>query len=160
MPGIISLSPMRIRNTCRNNPRVYIAQNVYLHGKITVNCLEDLNVEQVIAFHQQVMESDGGDTRILSEALLHQMVFSVNRIEGLYQKAAFAFYSLIAYPAFREGNSRTARLVAGMILNGSGYTLKDDDDDMTTLVKGIRSFTVEQAEIEEWLFSHAIKTSD
>jgi prophage maintenance system killer protein len=159
MPGIISLSPMRIRNTCRNNPRVYIPPNVYLHWKITVSCMEDINVEQVIAFHQLVMKRGGGDTRILSEAHLHQMVFSANRIDGLYQKAAFAFFSLVAYPAFREGNSRTARLVTMMILNGSGYTLKDDDD-MTSLVKGIRSFNIEQAEIEEWLFSHAIKISD
>ena len=121
--------------------------------------MEDINVEQVIAFHQLVMKRGGGDTRILSEAHLHQMVFSANRIDGLYQKAAFAFFSLVAYPAFREGNSRTARLVTMMILNGSGYTLKDDDD-MTSLVKGIRSFNVEQAEIEEWLFSHAIKISD
>jgi death-on-curing family protein len=138
----------------------------YLYGTAfipfcnTVNCMDDLTVEQVIAFHKQVMENEGGDDRLLSEAGLHQMVFSVNRIEDVYPRAALAFFTLVAYPAFREGNSRTAQLVAEMILILNGYTLKDGDADMTALVQGIASFTFEQADIEEWLHSHYKKTSD
>jgi death-on-curing family protein len=118
-----------------------------------------LTVEQVIAFHTQVMKTDGGDDRLLSEASLHQMVFSVNRIEEIHKRAAHAFFSLVAYPAFRDGNSRTARLVAEMILFNNGYTLEDNDADMTALVRGILSFTIEQEDVEEWLRSHCTKTS-
>jgi len=120
--------------------------------------MDDLTVEQVIAFHKQVMETDGGDDRLLSEASLHQMVFSANRIEGVYSRAAFSFFSLVAYPAFREGNSRTARLVAETILSNNGYTLEDCDDEMASLAQGILSFTVEPADIEEWLHSHYKKS--
>lgn len=117
--------------------------------------MDMLTVEQVIAVHTQVMKTDGGDDRLLSEANLHQMVFSVNRIEDIHKRAAHAFFSLVAYPAFRDGNSRTARLVAEMILLKNGYTLQDNDADMTALVPGIVSFTVEQEDVEEWLRSHA-----
>ena len=116
--------------------------------------MDDLTVEQVIAFHKQVMKADGGDDRLLSEASLHQMVFSANRIEDVYQRAALVFFCLVAYPAFREGNYRTARLVAEMILNQNGCTLKEGDSDMIPLAQGITSFTLEQADIEEWLRSH------
>ncbi|MDP3396685.1 MAG: type II toxin-antitoxin system death-on-curing family toxin [Methanoregula sp.] len=116
--------------------------------------MDMLTVEQVIAFHKKVMETDGGDDRLLSEASLHQMVFSVNRIESVYKQAAHAFFSLVAYPAFRDGNSRTAHLVSEMILFKNGYTLQDNDSDMTALVRGILSFTVEQEDVEEWLRSH------
>ena len=121
--------------------------------------MDDLTVEQVIAFHRQVIGTDGGDDRMLSEAGLHQMVFSVNRIEENHKRAAHAFFSLVAYPAFRDGNSRTARLVAEMILFNNGYTLQDNDADMTALVRGILSFTIEQEDVEEWLRSHCTKTS-
>ncbi len=119
--------------------------------------MNDLTVEQVITFHNQVMQTDGGDDRLLSEANLHQMVFSANRTEDIHHRAALAFFTLVAYPAFREGNSRTARLVADMILNDNGYTLEDSDEGMTSLVQGIALFTVEQADIEEFLRSHARK---
>ena len=116
--------------------------------------MDDLTVEQVIAFHKQVMKTYGGDDRLLSEANLHQIVFSVNRIESVQKRAALAFFSLVAYPAFRDGNSCTAVLVAEMILFNNGYTLEGGDDEMTTLVQGILSFTVEQEDVEEWLRSH------
>ena len=116
--------------------------------------MDMLTVEQVIAFHKQVMKTVGGDDRLLSEANLHQIVFSVNRIESVLKRAALAFFSLCAYPAFRDGNSCTARLVAEMILFNNGYKPEDNDADMTALVQGILSFTIEQEDVEAWLRSH------
>jgi death-on-curing family protein len=104
-----------------------------------------------------VMRTDGGDARLLSEAGLHQMVFSVNRIDDIHCRAAQAFFTLIAYPAFRDGNSRTAQRVADWILNDNGYTPEDRDIEMTGLVQGIADFTVEVADIKEWLRSHYIE---
>ena len=121
--------------------------------------MDMLTVEQVINFHTKVMETDGGDSRVLSEANLHQMVFLANRIEDVLKRAAFVFFSLVAYPAFRDGNGRTARLIAEMILTGNGYAIEGGNDEMTGLVQGIELFTVEQEDIEEWLRSHAKKTS-
>jgi death-on-curing family protein len=120
--------------------------------------MDDLTIGQVITVHEQVMKTDGGDTRLHSEANLHQMVFLANRIEGVFQRAALAFFTLIAYPVFRDGNSHTARLVAEMILSENGYTPENRENEMTDLVKGIASFTVEQADVEEWLRSHFKKS--
>jgi death-on-curing family protein len=139
---------------------VFIWHRTYtLQKKNPVNCMDDLTVEEIIAFHNEVMMTDGGDTRLLSEATLYQMVFSVNRIEGVYERAALAFFTLVAYPAFREGNGRTAGLVAERILSANGYTLEENDDEITTLVQGIASFTVEQEDVEAWLRSRYKKSS-
>ena len=119
--------------------------------------MDDLTAEQVMAFHTKVVKTDGGDSRVLSEANLHQMVFLANRIEDVLKRAALVFFSLVAYPAFREGNSRTAQLVVEMILSENGYTLEECDGEMTVLVQGILSFSVEQEEVEEWLRSHCKK---
>lgn len=116
--------------------------------------MDKLTVEQVIAFHAQVMETDGGDDRLLSEANLHQMVFLANRIDDIYQRAALALFSLVAYPAFRDGNNRTAGLVAQMILSENGCIPEDSGDEIADVMQGIVSFKVEQEDVEEWLRSH------
>lgn len=120
--------------------------------------MDDLTVEQVIAFHEQVMQTEGGDNRLLSEANLHQMIFLANRTEDVYQKAALAFFILVAYPAFREGNDSTAKFVVEKILSDNGYIPDDSNHSMTDLVQGIASFLIEQADIEEWLHLHYIKS--
>ena len=122
-----------------------------------MNLMDDLTVEQVIAVHEQVMKTDGGDARLLSEARLHQMVFSANRTGDVHHRAALAFFSLCAYPAFRDGNKRTALLLARTILSRNGYLLEHEGDGMAGLMHGIASFTVEEADIEEWLRSHSHK---
>ena len=125
-----------------------------------MNDMNDLTVEQVIACHEKVMTSEGGDDRLLSEAGLHQMVFSANRMENIFIRTAFTFFSLVAYPVYREGNNSTALLMAKMILSDNGYTLEANKDEMTALAQGIASFTLEQGDIEEWLHSHTKKASD
>ena len=120
--------------------------------------MDNLTVEQVITFHRQIMENEGGDDRLLSEAGLHQIVFSANQIGDSYQKAALILFFLIAYPAFRDGNSRTARLVAEKILSASSCVLETGENELTDLVQGITGFTIEQADVEVWLRSHSQKT--
>ena len=116
--------------------------------------MDDLTVEQVITLHRYVMKIDEGDNRLFSEASLHQMVFFANRIEECCSRAGFAFFSLVAYPAFREGNDHTARLIAEKILNQNGFTIGEDNAGLDALAKGIELFTVEPVDIEEWLCSH------
>ncbi|MDP3562857.1 MAG: type II toxin-antitoxin system death-on-curing family toxin [Methanoregula sp.] len=134
-----------------------MALHSYHSAEKEENCMDDLTVEQVIGFHRQVIGTDGGDNRLLSEAGLHQMVFSANRIDDVHHRAALALFTLVAYPAFREGNRETARCVAEMILSANGYVIEEHDDEMTALAEGIALFTVEQADIEEWFRSHSVK---
>ena len=111
--------------------------------------MEDLTVEQVEANHR-VMVEEKGDCRVLSEANLHQMVFSANLIPDCVPRAAFIFYSLCAYPAFREGNSGTALAAIEEVLASGGYRIKGEKTGIMALAEGIFSFTTEPEEIERW----------
>jgi len=96
--------------------------------------MEDLTVELVMAVHTRIIERDGGDSRIISEANLHQMVFRANLIPECIPRAAFIFYSLCAYPAFREGNSGTALAVTELVLASGGYRITGEKRSKTGFV--------------------------
>jgi prophage maintenance system killer protein len=113
--------------------------------------MEDLTVGQVEAIHHRIMMAKKGDCRVLSEANLHQLVFRANLIPECVPRAAFTFYSLCAYPAFREGNTGTALAVMEQALASGGYRLTGDKAGILALAEGIRAFTTEPEEIEQWL---------
>jgi hypothetical protein len=120
--------------------------------------MQDLGVEQIIALHTTIIARDGGDSRLLSEGNLHQLVFRANLIPESVPRAAFAFYSLVAYPAFREGNETIARELAAGILAEGGYCMdRADELHIGHLAKGILSFTTEPEDIEAWLAVHIHK---
>ncbi|MEN6443224.1 MAG: Fic family protein [Methanoregula sp.] len=119
--------------------------------------MDDLTVEKIIAVHDAITAKDGGDARLLSEPNLHQFVFSVNLIPDTCRRAALALFFLCAYPAFRDGNKRTAHALASMILGNEGYCLAPDDERVAGLFAGVASYTVEPADIEAWLRCHVIK---
>jgi prophage maintenance system killer protein len=122
--------------------------------------MQDIRVDQVIAVHAAIIEREGGDNRLLSEGNLHQMVFRANLIHDAVPRAAFVLYSTVAYPAFREGNSRLARKLATQILADGGYGIDPaDEEQIDRLEEGILSFTTELQDIGDWLTRHARKLS-
>jgi prophage maintenance system killer protein len=120
--------------------------------------MEDLTFEQVVAIHNKVIEEEQGDCRVLSEANLHQMVFRANLIPMCVPRAAFVFYSLCAYPAFREGNSGTALAVTEQVLSSMGYRITGERAEIMSLAEGILAFTTEPEEIEQWLCDNVQKS--
>jgi prophage maintenance system killer protein len=120
--------------------------------------MEDLRVEQVVAVHRRIIEERNGDSRIISEANLHQMVFSANLIREVVPRGAFIFYSLCAYPAFRQGNFRTALALTERVLKAEGYRITGDMAGIIALAEGIRGFTTEPEEIEHWLSNNIEKS--
>ena len=120
--------------------------------------MEDLTVEQVVAIHNRIIEKGNGDSRIISEANLHQMVFSANLIPEVVSRGAFIFYSLCAYPAFRQGNFRTALAVTERVLESEGYRITGDMAGIIALAEGIHGFTTEPEEIEQWLRNNIEKS--
>ena len=66
--------------------------------------MDELTVESIIALHTGIMDRDGGDARLLSEASLYQMVFQANLTDAVFRRAACVLYWLCSYPVFREGN--------------------------------------------------------
>ncbi len=120
--------------------------------------MEDLTVEQVEKVHTGIMAGEHGDCRILSEANLYQLVFRVNLIPDCVPRAAFIFYSLYAYPAFREGNSRTAQAVTEQVLSSGGYKITGEKAEIMALAEGILAFSTEPEEIEQWLYNNIQKS--
>jgi prophage maintenance system killer protein len=118
----------------------------------------DLTVEVVEEIHRRIIEDKKGDTRIISEANLHQMVFHANLIPEVVPRGAFILYSLCAYPAFRQGNFRTALAVTERVLETEGYRITGDKVAIIALAEGIREFTTEPEEIEQWLIDNIRKS--
>jgi hypothetical protein len=120
--------------------------------------MQDLQVDQIIALHTAIIARDGGDNRIISEGNLYQLVFQANLIPETIPRAAAVFYSVIAYPAFREGNVRTAHELAARILAEGGYCIDNvHKPAIRHLADGILAFTTEPEDIEAWFVAHAQK---
>ncbi len=116
--------------------------------------MTDLTFEQVISIHDTVIAKTGDDQRLLSVANLHQIVFLAGRCEDPIQKAACFLFSITAYPPFRDGNKRTALLVADTVLSEEGIGRDPDNEGIFELMRGISAFTVEPEDIEDWLRKH------
>jgi prophage maintenance system killer protein len=66
-----------------------------------------------------------------------------------FSRAALAFWSLCAYPAFREGNRRSAYRLAEEILESGDCRVDLPCPDVRALVQGIEGFTVEPEDVEQ-----------
>ncbi|MCK9579575.1 MAG: hypothetical protein M0Q92_03880 [Methanoregula sp.] len=120
--------------------------------------MQDLTVDRIIAVHAEVIARDGGDSRIISEANLHELVFRVNLLTDPIPRAALTLFSLVAYPAFREGNERIAQELAARILEEGRYVISiENSGELSRLAEGITAFTVEPEDIEAWFAAHAKK---
>jgi prophage maintenance system killer protein len=120
--------------------------------------MENLTVDQVEALHSRVIMEVKGDFRVLSEANLHQMIFQANLIPECVARAAFTFYSLCAYPVFREGNTETALRLTQHVLASGEYRITGETAGLKALAEGILAFTTEPEEIEHWLRDNTQKS--
>jgi prophage maintenance system killer protein len=119
--------------------------------------MQDITLDTIIGMHDRIMEKDGGDDRIICEGILNEVVFQANLREDRIQQAATVFWSLCAYPAFREGNKRTGYRLAEMILSGDDSPLFLPCEELRSLVQGINAFSVEIEDVEKVLQYHAKK---
>lgn len=133
-------------------------RNICIRRAQKPDIMQDLTVDQILTLHDAIISRDGGDSRLLSEGNIYQMVFRANLLPEVIPRAAFCFYSLVAYPPFREGNVRIAGELATQILNNEGYEIiPAENDQFTRLAEGINLFTTEQEDIETWLLAHVKK---
>lgn len=110
--------------------------------------MQDVSLELIVSLHRNVLADTPADLRIISEGNLHQLVFQANLTDDPFSRAALAFWSLCAYPAFREGNRRTAHHLAEKILDSAGCRVDIPCPDVRALVQGIDAFTVEAEDVE------------
>lgn len=122
--------------------------------------MQDLSLEYIIALQKKVLShNEEADLRIISEGILHQLVFRATMTDDPFSRAALAFWSLCAYPAFREGNRRTAHRLAEEILISAGCQMKLPCPDIRALVQGIDAFTVEPEDVERAFRNAAVPLS-
>jgi len=117
--------------------------------------MDELTAESLIALHRSIMDQDGGDARLLSEASLHQMVFQANLMDTAFRRAACVLYWLCSYPVFREGNLQTALLATGIVLASEGYETDFEGKAILQLTEGIGSFAIGMDDVEDWLRTHS-----
>lgn len=121
--------------------------------------MDELTVAGIESVHMKGMQEDGRDDRVISEANLHQVVFNANLITDCVTRAAFVFWYLCAFPAFREGNSRTALAVADQVLATGGFQMNGSDEEITGLADSIVAGDMEHEDVEDWLSGHLRKIS-
>jgi prophage maintenance system killer protein len=121
--------------------------------------MEEFTVSTIIGMHNRILAHDGGDDRILCEGILNEVVFQVNLQDNPVSQAATVFWSLCAYPAFREGNRRTAYRLAEAILSTDDSPVSLACEEMRSLVQGITAYTVEIEDVKRVLEHHAINTA-
>ncbi|OPX62011.1 MULTISPECIES: hypothetical protein [unclassified Methanoregula] len=116
--------------------------------------MKNLTVEQVEAVHRRLIEEAHGDTRVVSEANLLQMVFRANMTENGVLRASLVFWSLCAFPAFREGNERIALAMAEQVLADNGYCITGDRSALLVLARRIREYSAEPEDIDQWMIDN------
>jgi prophage maintenance system killer protein len=120
--------------------------------------MEDLTVGQVELIHNRIMREERGDSRVLSEANLLETVFRADLIPECLPRAAFIFFSLCAYPAFRAGNAGTALAVTEWVLASGGYRITGEKTGIMALAEGILAFTTEPEEVDQWIRNNTQKS--
>jgi prophage maintenance system killer protein len=120
--------------------------------------MQDLTVDEIIASHDRTIAREGGDSRVLSEANLLQVVFQANLVADPVVRAATVLFSLVAYPSFREGNEKTAMDIALQVLAAGGWEIDPADTaSLEELSRAVTSFEADVPEVEAWFVSHARK---
>ncbi len=121
--------------------------------------MREITVETIMEMHNSILARDGGDDCIICEGILNEVVFQANLRKDRIQQAATVFWSLCAYPAFREGNKRTAYRLAEAILSSDNSPVSLPCEEMRALVQGITAYTVEIEDVERVLEQHAEKAA-
>jgi len=117
--------------------------------------MSDLTVEKIIEIHDEIIKRYEGAGGVLSEATLHFMVFRVNRIKGIFRRAATVLHAIGSQHPFVDGNKRTALVVAENVLGQQGYFIAADDDILVEFMLAVASYKHGPDEIEQWLREHS-----
>ncbi|MEI7857199.1 MAG: type II toxin-antitoxin system death-on-curing family toxin, partial [Methanomicrobiales archaeon] len=118
------------------------------------NIMSDLSVEKIIEIHDEIILKFGGANGILSESTLHFMVYRINRIKNIFQRAATILHAIGSQHPFIDGNKRTALVVAENVLGQVGYYISADEDTIVEFMLEVASYKKEPDEIERWLNEH------
>lgn len=125
-----------------------------------------LQLEEVLAIRDQVMEFTGGRKSILDFTLLHSAIERPKATFGgkdlyptLFEKAAALIHSLIQNHPFNDGNKRTAFAVVARFLYLNGYNFIAQEREIIRFTLAIQHHKTHFEDIVHWLKKHAGKKS-
>lgn len=123
-----------------------------------------LNINQVLAIHNEVIEQIGGLPGIRDMGLLESAVARPQATFGgedlypdIFSKAACLGHSLILNHPFIDGNKRTGYMAMRIFLNINDYEIKAPLEERYKFVVEIADKTRKEKSITEWLKEHSQK---
>lgn len=125
-----------------------------------------IQLEEVLAIRDRIMEITGGRKGILDFTLLYSAIerpkatFAGNDLyPTVFDKATAYLHSLIQNHPFNDGNKRTAVAVTLRFLYINGYILKTSRGEMVNFALDIQKHKVKFDSISAWLkkYSRRIK---
>lgn len=123
-----------------------------------------LKKDHVIALHDEIIATVGGEHGMLNEASLDSALgAAANRAwyeqAGLAQCAAtYAFHIAMAH-AFLDGNKRIAIVAAETFLAVNGATVDSTDDELHALILAIASGAMTRDEADAWFAARVRESS-
>lgn len=126
-----------------------------------------LNINQVLAIHNEVIEQTGGskevrDIRLLDSAIARpQATFDRKDLyPDIFSKASALGHSLICNHPFIDGNKRTGYMAMRLFLNINGYDMTASLEARYSFVMEIARKTKDEASIAKWLKEHSQKIAN
>lgn len=124
-----------------------------------------LEIDEVLAIHDKVLQVGGGRGGIIDFTLLHSATarpkasFAGSDLyPSVFEKAAALAHSLIQNHPFADANKRTGFVSAVRFLYINGYRLNFTEKEVLGFVIKIQKKKLKLATISAWLKSHSRKT--
>lgn len=117
-----------------------------------------LNIAQILAIHNEVIEQTGGskgirDIRLLESAIARpQATFAKKELyPDVFSKAAALGYSIISNHPFIDGNKRVGYMTMRLFLNLNGYDLTASMEERYQFVMDIANGIKDVEPMAKWL---------
>lgn len=119
--------------------------------------IEYLEIEQVIAIHDTLIEEFGGSFGIRDLGLVESVVSQPQQAfadqdlyPSLFDKAAAYAFFMSESQAFIDGNKRTATTIAGVFLDINGYELDCVEGELFEMVMKLANKRLTREKLSEW----------
>ncbi|MBL7081318.1 MAG: type II toxin-antitoxin system death-on-curing family toxin [Candidatus Omnitrophica bacterium] len=123
-----------------------------------------LNINQVLAIHNEMIEQIGGSKGIRDIGLLESAVARPQATFGgedlypdIFSKTAALGHSLVCNHSFVDGNKRTGYMAMRLFLNINRYEIKASVEEKYKFVIEITKKIRKEKSIAEWLKEHSQK---
>ena len=123
-----------------------------------------LNIHQIVAIHEEIIQATGGSFGIRDTALLESAAARPQAGFGeeefypdIFAKAAALGHSIICNHPFVDGNKRAGYLAMRIFLKINKYDLKASVEKKYDFIMKIAQYTITEEDISKWLKKNSKK---